>query len=865
MIEKRYNPKTSEKACLSYWEKEKTFHFINDNDLRPFCIMMPPPNITGSLHMGHALTFSLQDILVRFQKKLGKSVLWQSGTDHAGIATEIIVEKKLREKNKKKKELGRKRFVNEIWKWKEETGNSIIKQLKRLGTAVDWSRKRFTMDQGLSEAVNKVFVSLFDEGIIYRDKRLVNWDPKLETAVSDLEVNQKEVNGKIWYLKYKIFNSDDFIEVATTRPETIFGDVAIAVHPDNKKYCKLINKFVIVPVSNKKIPIIADTYADPNKGSGAVKITPAHDFNDFLVGKRHSLEIINIFNKSAKLNENVTKEFIGLDRFEAREKLIHLLRKGGNLLKEEQNVMTIPIGDRSGAIIEPFITDQWFCDAKELSKPIKKMIKDSEIKFHPESWVNTFNHWIENIEPWCISRQIWWGHRIPAWYLDSGEMFVAENLEEVKIKVEKKLGTTKFKLYQDQDVLDTWFSSALWPFSTLGWPKKNEELNKYYPTDVLITGFDIIFFLVARMVMMGKKFMKAIPFKNIYIHPLVKDKDGIKMSKSKGNVIDPLDLIELYGADALRYTLASLSTQGRDIKLSDKLVENNRNFITKIWNIARFFEMNKFSFNNKFNPNNVKLTINKWIYNEYIKTQKKIIFYIENFHFNYATEKLYQFIWNDFCDLYLEFIKPYLKESKYFEEINNTFSWVFRNTLNLANPFLPFVTEEISMRLSFTDKYELLNKKFDDLNENINETEVSSIENIIIFIKNLRDTNKNRKLNSDLYYKEEKKDINFLKDNILILNSIFGIKKIIKSEFDKDKFKIFVSSGIKFGFLDENLNNDIENIKIKINFLKKEILFFEKKLSNKNFLKNAPQNIVEKEIKKLEEAKENLRFFEAKR
>ena len=494
MIEKRYNPKTSEKACLSYWEKEKTFHFINDNDLRPFCIMMPPPNITGSLHMGHALTFSLQDILVRFQKKLGKSVLWQSGTDHAGIATEIIVEKKLREKNKKKKELGRKRFVNEIWKWKEESGNSIIKQLKRLGTAVDWSRKRFTMDQGLSEAVNKVFVSLFDEGIIYRDKRLVNWDPKLETAVSDLEVNQKEVNGKIWYLKYKIFNSDDFIEVATTRPETIFGDVAIAVHPDNKKYCKLINKFVIVPVSNKKIPIIADTYADPNKGSGAVKITPAHDFNDFLVGKRHSLEIINIFNKSAKLNENVTKEFIGLDRFEAREKLIHLLRKGGNLLKEEQNVMTIPIGDRSGAIIEPFITDQWFCDAKELSKPIKKMIKDSEIKFHPESWVNTFNHWIENIEPWCISRQIWWGHRIPAWYLDSGEMFVAENLEEVKIKVEKKLGTTKFKLYQDQDVLDTWFSSALWPFSTLGWPKKNEELNKYYPTDVLITGFDIIFF-----------------------------------------------------------------------------------------------------------------------------------------------------------------------------------------------------------------------------------------------------------------------------------------------------------------------------------------------------------------------------------
>ena len=721
------------------------------------------------------------------------------------------------------------------------------------------------MDQGLSEAVNKVFVSLYDEGIIYKDKRLVNWDPKLETAVSDLEVNQKEVNGKIWYLKYKIFDSKDFIEVATTRPETIFGDVAIAVHPDNKKYSKLINKFVIVPISNKKIPIIADTYADPDKGSGAVKITPAHDFNDFLVGKRHSLEIINIFNKSAKLNENVTKEFIGLDRFEARKKLIHLLRKDENLLKEEQNIMTIPIGDRSGAVIEPFITDQWFCDAKRLSKPIKEMIKNSEIKFHPNSWVNTFNHWIENIEPWCISRQIWWGHRIPAWYLDSGEVFVAENLEKAKIKVEKKLGTNKFNLNQDLDVLDTWFSSALWPFSTLGWPKKNEELDKYYPTDVLITGFDIIFFWVARMVMMGKKFMKAVPFKNIYIHPLVKDKEGRKMSKSKGNVIDPLNLIELYGADALRYTLASLSTQGRDIKLSDKLVETNRNFITKIWNIARFFEMNEFSFNNKFNPIDIKLTINKWIYNKYVKTQKKVIFYIENFHFNYATERLYQFIWNDFCDLYLEFIKPYLKENKHFEEINNIFSLVFKNILNLANPFLPFVTEEISLKLKFIDKYELLNQKFNDLDEHIKETEVISIENIIIFIKNLREINKNKKINSDLYYKDEKKDISFLEDNILILNSIFGIKKIIKSEIDNDKFKVFISSGIKFGFLNEKLNNDVENIKMKINFLKKEIIFFEKKLSNKNFVKNAPQNIVEKEKKKLKEAIDNLKFFETKR
>ena len=494
MLDKRFNTKKSEDECLASWEEKNIFRFQYEKKKDVFSIMMPPPNVTGTLHMGHALTFSLQDILVRFQKKLGKSVLWQAGTDHAGIATEIVVEKNLNLNRTEKKKKGREEFLKEVWKWRDISGNTIVQQLKRLGTAVDWSRQRFTMDQGLSLAVKKTFIELYNEGIIYKDKRLVNWDPSLQTAVSDLEVNQNEVKGKLWFLKYQIYNSNDFIEIATTRPETIFGDTGIAVHPNNKKYSKYINKFALVPIINKKIPIIGDEYADPKKGTGAVKITPAHDFNDFIVGKRNALEIVNIFDKSAKLNLNTPRDFHGLDRFFARTKLVKLLKDQSIIFKTKDHLMTIPVGERTGTIIEPLLTDQWFCNAKKLSAPIDDLIKKKKIRFHPESWTKTFNHWIKNIEPWCISRQIWWGHRIPAWYGENGEIYVAIDENEAIEKAKDKFNEKKIKLIQDEDVLDTWFSSALWPFSTLGWPDKTDELKKYYPTSVLITGFDIIFF-----------------------------------------------------------------------------------------------------------------------------------------------------------------------------------------------------------------------------------------------------------------------------------------------------------------------------------------------------------------------------------
>ncbi len=858
MLDKRFNAKKSEDECLASWEEKDIFKFKVEKKKDAFSIMMPPPNVTGTLHIGHALTFSLQDILVRFQKKLGKSVLWQAGTDHAGIATEIVVEKNLNLSGAEKRKKGREEFLKEVWKWKDKSGNIIVQQLKRLGTAIDWSRQRFTMDHGLSLAVKKTFVDLYNEGIIYKDKRLVNWDPKLQTAVSDLEVNQNEVKGKLWFLKYQIHNSSNFIEIATTRPETIFGDTGIAVHPKNKKYANLINKFAVVPIINKKIPIIADEYADPKKGTGAVKITPAHDFNDFIVGKRNSLEIVNIFDKSAKLNLNTPQSFRGLDRFFARKKLVKILKDQSILFKTKDHTMTIPVGERTGTIIEPLLTEQWFCNAKKLSAPIKDLIKKKKIKFHPESWTKTFNHWIKNIEPWCISRQIWWGHRIPAWYCENGEIIVAANEDEAREKAHKKF-KEKVKLIQDEDVLDTWFSSALWPFSTLGWPDETEELKKYYPTSVLITGFDIIFFWVARMIMMGQKFIDDIPFKDIYIHPLVKDHEGKKMSKSKGNIIDPLTLIESYGADALRYTLADLSTQGRDIKLSNKLVENSRNFITKVWNVARFFEMNKFKYKNNFHTKDNRLLINSWILKKFLNTQEKVISYVENFYFNRATEKLYQFIWNDFCDLYIEFIKPYLKSKQYFDEINNTFSWVFKNTLNLLNPFMPFVTEKISIKLNFINDHELFSKKI-NVNEHLILKDTKPLEKIIILVKSVRENFQNQKLNTDLYV-STKKNMNFLNENKIILESMFGIKKIKKIKtLEPSKFKIFISSEIKYGIYNSKKSSNAD-LQKQINFYENEIKIFENKLSNENFKKNAPKKIVEKEIEKLDRAKKNLNLL----
>ncbi len=863
MLEKRFNFSEIEEKCLESWSKNKTFAFDEKSQNDPFCIMMPPPNVTGSLHMGHALTFTLQDILIRFHKKLGKNVLWQPGTDHAGIATEMVVENMIINKNKTtKRDLGRDKFIEEIWKWKKESGDKILIQMNRLGAAVDWSMSRFTMDEGLSEAVNEVFIDLFNKGMIYKDKRLVNWDPKLETAVSDLEVNQQEKNGKMWFIEYDVENNESIV-VGTTRPETIFGDTAIAIHPNNLKYKELAGNFAFVPFLKKKIPIIFDEYADPQKGSGAVKITPAHDFNDFEIGKKHNLDFINIFDKNAKLNNNVPSKYQGLNRFIARDKIIKDLEQQGRIKKIKDNRMVIPYGDRSGEVIEPFLTSQWFLNTEKICLAVNEAIKENKINFHPKSWMNTFKHWIENIEPWCISRQIWWGHRIPVWYSDNGEIVAAKSKSEA-IKILKKINNKAKIIHQEDDVLDTWFSSALWPFSTLGWPRDNHILKKFYPTDVLVTGFDIIFFWVARMIMMGLEFMKDIPFKNIYIHPLVKDEKGQKMSKSKGNVIDPIKLIDMYGSDALRLTLANLSTQGQDIKLSDKLVENSRNFITKIWNVARFSQFNNFDFDKNFLPDSCKLSLNKWILNKFLKTQQKVIKNLELYKFNLVISDLYHFIWNDFCDLYIELSKNYLKEDIDKKEIAGTFNYVFSRSLNLINPVIPFITEKIGIELGYIKKTffnELLNK---DLKTTIEKDNNEDFRLLIELIKKIRSEIGGDKRSYVLLTVLVSQKIKWIEKNIFLLKSIFNFSEIkYNSNLNKKNKKIIVVSGVKFLLESEesSKDSDKQSLNKKIEYYEREIQHFSSKLKNKNFIKKAPPKIIQEQKNKLKEAEKNLKLL----
>ena len=866
MLEKRFNFSEIEEKCLESWSKNKTFAFDKKSQNDPFCIMMPPPNITGSLHMGHALTFTLQDILIRFHKKLGKNVLWQPGTDHAGIATEIVVENIIIDKNKTtKRDIGRDKFIEEIWKWKKESGDKILTQMNRLGAAVDWSMSRFTMDKGLSEAVNEVFIDLFNKGMIYKDKRLVNWDPKLETAVSDLEVNQQEKNGKMWFIEYDVENNESIV-VGTTRPETIFGDTAIAIHPNNLKYKELAGNFAFVPFLKKKIPIIFDEYADPQKGSGAVKITPAHDFNDFEIGKKHNLDFINIFDKNAKLNNNVPSKYQGLNRFIARDKIIKDLEQQGRIKKIKDNRMVIPYGDRSGEVIEPFLTSQWFLNTEKICLAVNEAIKKNKINFHPKSWMNTFKHWIKNIEPWCISRQIWWGHRIPVWYSDNGEIVAAKSKSDA-IKILKKINNKDKITHQEDDVLDTWFSSALWPFSTLGWPSDNYVLKKFYPTDVLVTGFDIIFFWVARMIMMGLEFMKDIPFKNIYIHPLVKDEKGQKMSKSKGNVIDPIKLIDLYGSDALRLTLANLSTQGQDIKLSDKLVENSRNFITKIWNVARFSQFNNFDFDKNFSPDSCKLDLNRWLLNKFLKTQQKVIKNLELYKFNLVISDLYHFIWNDFCDLYIELSKNYLKEDIEKKEIAGTFNYVFSRSLNLINPVIPFITEKIGIELGYIKKTffnELLNK---DLKTTIGKDNNEDFRLLIELIKKIRSEIVGDKRSYVLLTVLVSQKIKWIETNIFLLKSIFNFSEIkYNSKLNKKNKKIIVVSGVKFVLESEesSKDSDKQSLNKKIEYYEKEIQHFSSKLKNKNFIKKAPPKIIQEQKHKLKEAEKNLKLLRQK-
>ena len=718
-LEKTYRPSEVEARQYGRWEDKGAFAAGASPNAKPYSIAIPPPNVTGSLHMGHALNNTLQDILIRFERMRGRDALWQPGTDHAGIATQMVVERQLAAQGKTRHDLGREKFIETVWKWKEESGGVITDQLRRLGASADWDRERFTMDEGLSEAVRTVFVTLHKQGLIYRDKRLVNWDPKLHTAISDLEVEQRETNGFMWNFRYPVEDIENtHIIVATTRPETMLGDTAVAVHPSDERYKDLVGKFVILPLVGRRIEIIADEHADPEAGTGAVKITPAHDFNDFQVGRRHDLETVNIFDQNAALNENAPEKYQGMDRFEARDRIVEDLDALGLLASVDPHALSVPHGDRSGVVIEPWLTDQWYVDAEKLAAPAIEAVERGRVTFVPRNWENTYFEWMRNIQPWCISRQIWWGHQIPAWYGPDGHIFV-EMTEDEALAAAKSHYGSETELRRDSDVLDTWFSSALWPFSTLGWPEQTPELARYYPTDVLVTGFDIIFFWVARMIMMGLHFMEEVPFHTVYIHALVRDEAGQKMSKSKGNIIDPLELIDEYGADALRFTLAAMAAQGRDIKLSTNRVEGYRNFATKLWNAARFCEINECALDPKFDPGAVTGTVNRWITGEVAKTAATVAHAIGAYKFNEAAGALYQFVWGTYCDWYLEFIKPALQGDNGFEktEARATAAWALGQILHLMHPFMPFLTEEIWSLVAGANSEMLITGRWPDLDQ----------------------------------------------------------------------------------------------------------------------------------------------------
>ena len=857
MMDKRFDSNYIEKKWYKRWLESGAFASNNQSPKEPYVIMMPPPNVTGSLHIGHALTFTIQDILIRFHRMQGLDVLWQPGTDHAGIATQMVVERELAKSNLTRHGLGREKFVEKVWEWKEKSGGEITNQLRALGASPDWEKERFTMDEGLSKAVISVFVKLYKEGLIYRDKRLVNWDPKLLTAISDLEVEQKEVEGKFWYFKYPLENSDEFLTIATTRPETMLGDTAVAVNPDDERYIHLKGKYVILPIINRRIPIIFDNYSDPEKGSGAVKITPAHDFNDFEVGKRHGLDMINIFDANASINENGGEDFKGLDRFEARKKVLEILKAQNLYIKEEKIVHTVPHGDRSNVVVEPWLMDQWYVDAYKLAQPAIKAVKDKKTKFVPANWDKTYFEWMNNIQPWCVSRQLWWGHRIPAWFGPDDKIFVEHNQLDAEKAAELHYGK-KVKLIQDEDVLDTWFSSALWPFSTLGWPDNTKDLKKYYPTNVLVTGFDIIFFWVARMMMMGMHFMDdEVPFKEVYIHALVRDDKGQKMSKSKGNVLDPLDLSVKYGADSLRFTLTAMAAQGRDIKLSEERIAGYRNFSTKIWNGCKFLEFNECISELDTDLNFINLQINKWIIENYNQLNSKVKKSIVEYKFNDAADALYQFIWRDYCDWYIEFIKPILNNAEDIESQKETKSVsikIMKNVLLMLHPIMPYVTEEIfeklfkSNKLAISSSWPSLIETETSLKNGIGLTIdiVSAIRSIRVE-KNI--PNKSRPTILLKNVNQEKKII-IEENNNLILNlaKLNQIKFLSKQHEENEKSIVTTVDEIILmiptdGLIDieaekNRLSKELENIT-------NEIEIIDKRLNNPSFIEKAPPKVIE--------------------
>lgn len=865
MLEKNYNPKDFEEKIYEKWENDGDFKPDMKSKNEAFSIVIPPPNVTGVLHMGHALDDTLQDILIRYNRMQGKKVLWQPGTDHAGIATQMVVERNLAKEGITRHDLGREKFIEKVWEWRKQSGGTICRQLRRLGASCDWSRERFTMDEGLSRAVRKIFVSLYKDGLIFKAKKLVNWDPKLGTAVSDLEVVQKETVGKMYYYKYPIEGADgEYIHIATTRPETMFGDTAVAVSKENPKLAHLIGKNCIIPIINRVIPIIGDEHADPEKGTGAVKITPAHDFNDFEVGKRHNLPMINVLNPDATLNENTP--YAGLTTMEARAKTIEKLTELGLMDKIEDHPMVIPYGDRSGVVIEPLMTDQWFVDAPKLAVDAIKAVEDGDMQFVPKSYEKTYFEWMRNIQPWCISRQLWWGHQMPIWYGPDGEIFCEENEDEAKAAAAKYYGK-EVELTRETDVLDTWFSSGLWAFSTMGWPDETEFLKTFYPTSVLVTGFDIIFFWVARMMMMSMYMMKRVPFRKCYIHGLVRDEQGRKMSKSKGNTVDPMETIEKYGADALRFFMAAMETQGRDINLSDSRIQGYRNFATKLWNAARFCEMNECYSVKDFEVKSVKLEISKWIMAKAKEASAEVTENLNNFRFSDAANAVYQFVWGTFCDWYIELIKPifYGENAAEIKEIRAVTAWTLDRILIMLHPFMPFITEELWDNL--TARSDKLIHAAWPADENVNAADKNEIDRAIDIISAIRSLRSSMNLPAGAKLHAYVKDavaetltaVERQKALICKLARLEELEALGNREVTKDMVQTVSREAAILIPLKGVVDFEAERARLQkeLETLNKNLEGYSRKLSNESFVAKAPAAVVAEEKRRQAEALEN--------
>jgi len=910
-MDKTYQPDSIEQAWYQTWEKAG--HFRPSGEGESFAMMIPPPNVTGSLHMGHAFQDTIMDTLVRYRRMQGRNTLWQVGTDHAGIATQMVVERRLAAEGTDRHELGRERFLDKVWEWKAESGGTITQQLRRMGSSVDWSRERFTMDDGLSNAVREVFVRLHSEGLIYRGKRLVNWDPALHTAISDLEVENREEQGHMWHFRYPLSDGSGHLVVATTRPETMLGDTAVAVHPEDPRYKDLIGQTVRLPLADRDIPIIADDYVDPDFGSGCVKITPAHDFNDYEVGKRHDLPQINLFTIEAHLNDNAPQAYRGLDRFDARKKVVDDLDALGLLEKVEDHTLQVPRGDRSGVVIEPYLTDQWFVAVESLAKPAIEAVENGDIQFVPKNYENMYFSWMRDLQDWCISRQLWWGHRIPAWYDEDGNVYVGRDEDEVRR--EHNLGDRP--LSQDEDVLDTWFSSALWTFSTLGWPEQTDELKTFHPTDVLVTGFDIIFFWVARMIMMTLKFTGEVPFKQVYVHGLVRDAEGQKMSKSKGNVLDPLDLIDgidldtlvdkrtrglmqpqkekqigkrtrkefpdginAYGTDALRFTFLSLASTGRDIKWDMGRIEGYRNFCNKIWNAARYVLMNTENQDCGLDADSGEVTLSladRWIVSALQRAETEVTEALDQFRFDVASHAAYEFIWNEYCDWYLELSKPVLYGDEYSEAekrgTRRTLVRVLEAILRLAHPFMPFITEEIWQKVAplagKTPAAEgadatIMRQPF-PVSDGARldpqaESDIEWIKAVITVIRNIRGEMRIPPGKALDVYLHNGKDIDRerLAANHNFMCRLAKLERItwLNAEDSAPASATGLVGDMEIlvpmaGLIDKDA--EIERLGKEIDKLRKEVARGESKLRNPNFVDKAPDEVVAKEREKLDD------------